>query len=196
VTILRPGWVSQKKIGAPRWHDAAMKRLAALVLTVALLLALLLAGGAATAVVKDGGPGADRLRGTGADDTLRGKGGDDSLRGFAGDDLLKGGAGDDYLNGGPGLDDLGGGSGNDVILAGRDAVADRVYGQSGNDEIYVFGADQASAGGGDDLVYATYPDKGMFIMCGTGHDEVIFNQTPPKHAVFDDCEDVHVVPAG
>ena len=129
-------------------------------------------------------------------DTLSGRGGDDSLRGFGGDDLLIGGSGKDYLNGGPGLDDLGGGSGNDVILAGRDAVADRTYGQSGNDEIYVFGKDQASAGSGNDLIYATYPDKGMFILCGTGEDEVILNETPPKHTVFDDCEDVHVESAG
>ena len=148
-----------------------MKRLAVLVLTVGLLLA----GGAANAVVKNGSPGDDRLRGTSGNDTLRGKGGDDSVRGFAGDDLLKGGSGGDYLNGGPGL---------------------RTYGQGGNDEIYLFGKDQASAGGGDDLIYATYPDKGMFIMCGTGEDEVIVNETPPKHAVFDDCENVHVESAG
>jgi Ca2+-binding RTX toxin-like protein len=169
-----------------------MKRLAALIVTAALVLA----GGSASAVVKNGGAGDDRLRGTNADDTLRGKGGSDSLRGKGGDDLLKGGPGGDYLNGGPGLDDLGGGSGNDVILAGRDAAPDRTYGQSGNDEIYVFGKDQASAGGGDDLIYATYPDTGMFIMCGTGEDEVIFNETPPKHSVFDDCEDVRVESAG
>ena len=167
-----------------------------LLVVMALTAALFLAGGAASAVVKNGGPGDDRLRGTNADDTLRGKAGGDSLRGYGGDDLLIGGSGEDYLNGGPGLDDLGGGSGNDVILAGRDAVADRTYGQSGNDEIYVFGKDQASAGSGDDLIYATYPDKGMFILCGTGEDEVIFNQTPPKHAVFDDCENVHVESAG
>ena len=83
-----------------------------------------------------------------------------------------------------------------MILAGRDSVADRTYGQSGNDEIYVFGKDQAVAGSGDDLIYATYPDKGMFILCGTGKDEVILNETPPKHAVFDDCENVHVESAG
>jgi hemolysin type calcium-binding protein len=169
-----------------------MKRFVVLVLPVALLLA----GGAASAVVKTGGPGDDRLRGTDSHDTLRGKGGDDSLRGKGGDDLLQGASGNDYLNGGPGLDDLGGGSGNDVILTGRDGVADRAYGQSGNDEIYVFGKDQASAGSGDDLIYATYPDKGMFILCGTGAEEVIFNQKPPKHAVFDDCENVHVESAG
>ena len=38
VTILRPRWVSQKKIGTSRWHDAAMKRLVVLSLTAALLL--------------------------------------------------------------------------------------------------------------------------------------------------------------
>ncbi|WP_051246553.1 calcium-binding protein [Nocardioides halotolerans] len=169
-----------------------MNRVAALVVT----LALLLVGGGASAVVKNGSPGDDRLRGTSGDDTLRGKGGSDNLRGKAGDDLLKGGPGDDYLNGGPGLDDLGGGPGDDVILAGRDAVADRTYGQSGNDEIYVFGNDQASAGGGNDLIYATYPDDGMFIMCGTGRDQVVFNEPPPPHSVFDDCENVRIESAG
>ena len=44
--------------------------------------------------------------------------------------------------------------------------------------------------------YATYPDKGMFILCGSGDDEVILNQAPPKHTVFDDCENVHVESAG
>jgi Ca2+-binding RTX toxin-like protein len=184
--------MSRGVTGHDHWHDAAMLRLPAIVLTATLVLG----GGAASAVVKNGTDGNDRLRGTSGSDTLRGKAGEDSLRGFGGDDLLKGGPDDDYLNGGPGLDDLGGGPGNDVILAGRDDVADRTYGQSGNDEIYVFGRDQASAGGGDDRIIATYPARGMFIMCGTGEDEVVFNQTPPPHATFDDCEDVHVESAG
>jgi len=164
---------------------------------LALSVSLVLAGGAATAVVKNGTAGDDRLRGTGGSDTLRGKPGDDKLMGLGGDDFLKGGPGVDYVNGGQGLDDIGGGPGNDVILAGRDRFEDRLYGQSGDDEIYVWGDDQATAGGGDDLIYATYPGSGMFIICGTGRDEVVFNQPPPAGTVTtDDCEDVHVESAG
>ena len=165
---------------------------------VFLTAALVLAGSAAaSAVVEDGSPGDDQLRGTAGDDTLRGKAGSDALRGYGGNDLLKGGPGRDYLNGSTGLDDIGGGPGNDIILAGRDSSEDRTYGQGGNDEIYVWGDDQASAGAGNDLIYATYPGPGMFIICGAGRDEVVFNQEPPAGTITTgDCEDVHVESAG
>ena len=44
--------------------------------------------------------------------------------------------------------------------------------------IFIFGPDEASAGRGDDKIVATYPDTGMFILCGPGEDEVVFNETP------------------
>jgi len=170
-----------------------MPKLPALVLSVVVLAS----GGAAYAEVVNGTAFDDRLRGTNGADTLRGKPGNDKLTGLDGDDLLLGGPGRDHLNGGKGLDDLGGGSGNDVILAGRDTLEDRTYGQSGNDEIYVFGDDQVSAGAGNDRIIATYPGGGMFIICGKGRDEVVFNQTPPAGTFTDgDCEDVHVESAG
>jgi Ca2+-binding RTX toxin-like protein len=170
-----------------------MQKLPMLFVTVALLAC----GGAASAEVVNGTAFDDRLRGSGGDDTIRGKPGNDKLMGLGGDDLLNGGPGRDYLNGGQGLDDIGGGAGRDVIMAGRDSFEDRTYGQGGSDEIYVFGDDQVSAGGGNDLIYATYPGSAMFIICGAGHDEVVFNQTPPAGTVTtDDCEDVRVESAG
>ena len=174
------------------WHDAAMFRLPALVLTVVLVLA----GGAASAVVKNGGAGADKLKGSPHADTLRGRGGDDRLFGLGGPDLLVGGPDDDVVKGGPGLDDLGGGTGDDRVLAGFDNVGDRTYGGPGEDVIFIFGPDEASAGPGADKVVATYPDADMLIQCSGGDDEVIFNEKPPKGIVSDDCEHVEVASAG
>ena len=213
VTNLRHRWVSQKNCGpetlpetlpetgdacpcAPgphRWHDADMRRLTLILVSTVLVAA----GGAASAEVVNGTAADDHLRGTSGDDTLRGKPGNDRLVALGGDDLLKGGPGRDTLNGGPGLDDIGGGDGNDVILAGRDSLEDRTYGEAGNDTIYVFGDDQVSAGAGNDLVVATYPGGDMFIICGPGRDEVVFNEpAPPGTVTTDDCEYVHVVSAG
>jgi Ca2+-binding RTX toxin-like protein len=53
---------------------------------------------------RDGGPGDDRIAGTGSGDTLRGFGGDDRLLGGDGNDFLVGGRGNDRLDGGPGGD--------------------------------------------------------------------------------------------
>ena len=36
----------------------------------------------------------------------------------------------------------------------------------------------------------------MYIICGAGDDEVVFNEAPQKGTTSDDCEDVHVVSAG
>jgi hypothetical protein len=190
VTILRPGWVSKKKSAG--WHHAAMLRAATLVLTSALILC----SGPATAVVRNGGSGNDRLDGTQQADTLKGKGGDDRLFGLGGPDLLVGGPGDDSVKGGPGLDDLGGGTGDDRIIAGFDDLADRTYGGPGDDVIFVQGPDEASGGTGNDRIVATYPDAAMFIQCGPGDDELIFNEKPPRSIVTDDCEDVQVISAG
>jgi Ca2+-binding RTX toxin-like protein len=178
-----------------RWHDAAMLRLPALVPTAVLTAALVLVGGAATAVVKNGGPGDDKLKGTNQTDTLRGRGGDDRLFGLGGDDLLVGGPDDDVVKGGQGLDDLGGGTGNDRVVAGFDNLADRTYGGPGADVIFIWGADSTSGGTGDDKIIATYPDPDMDILCGSGHDEVIFNEAHPG-VFLDGCEDVRVESAG
>jgi Ca2+-binding RTX toxin-like protein len=194
VIILRHRWVSQKKICTSRWHDAAMKRLAALALTAALVLA----GGVASAVVKTGGAGDDRLKGSQGKDTLRGNGGNDFLDGLGGDDLLLGGQGNDQLKGGPGLDDLGGGPGNDRIVAGAaDNRNDRLYGGPGNDVLYVWGSDEVDADIGDDKIIVTYPGPDLFLQCGGGVDRVVLNEPAPASAFIDnDCEEVNVVSAG
>jgi Ca2+-binding RTX toxin-like protein len=164
----------------------------ALVLTTALVLA----AGPATAVVKNGDGGDDKLKGTARADTLRGKGGDDRLFGLAGPDLAVGGPGNDVVKGGQGLDDIGGGTGDDRVLAGFDDLADRTYGGPGDDVIFIFGPDSTSGGPGTDKIVATYPDADMFILCGGGRDEVVFNEQPPKAVVLDGCEDVRVESAG
>jgi Ca2+-binding RTX toxin-like protein len=162
---------------------------------LALTAALVLCSGPASAVVRNGGPGDDKLKGTDQADTLRGKGGNDRLFGLGGDDLLVGGPGDDSVKGGPGLDDMGGGTGDDRLVAGFDDRPDRTYGGPGNDVIYISGADSTSGGSGDDKIIATYPDPKMDILCGGGDDEVIFNE--PHPGVFlDSCEDVQVISAG
>ncbi|MFL5909667.1 MAG: lytic murein transglycosylase [Gaiellaceae bacterium] len=69
-----------------------------------------------------GGPGNDRLTGSGWFNTISGGGGDD---------VLSGGTGNDTLLGGPGGDTLNGDSGDDVLDGG--AGADRLGGGSGSD---------------------------------------------------------------
>jgi Ca2+-binding RTX toxin-like protein len=71
-----------------------------------------------------GGPGLDRLFGSGGSDILQGAGGDDLLRGGGGNDRLSGGDGADDLNGEQGADTLDGGSGDDLLVeaAGGDDV--------------------------------------------------------------------------
>ena len=78
-----------------------------------------------------------------------------------------------------------------MILTGRDSVADRLRPERQR-RIYVFGTDQASAGQWGRPIYATYPDKGMFILCGTGRTRSSSTRPRAKHTVFDDCENVHV----
>lgn len=166
---------------------------------VVLTTALVLAGGAASADVKDGGNGDDWLVGTSSGDTLRGLGGRDFLNGLGGDDVLLGGIGVDKLKGGPGRDRLDGGGGNDRLVAGAaDGVLDRLYGGPGNDVFYVWGADLVDAGIGDDKIIVTYPTAGLSITCGGGVDRVVLNEEPPTSASinYGDCEEVNVVSAG
>jgi Ca2+-binding RTX toxin-like protein len=70
------------------------------VLVLAAVVALTLAtfGGAVLAVVKDGGPGPDRLVGTVENDILRGPGGADEIIGKGDSDRLLGGRGNDFIN--------------------------------------------------------------------------------------------------
>lgn len=167
-----------------------MSKLPALVLSAALVLA----GGAASAAVKDGTDGNDQLTGTSGKDTLRGKAGNDRLLGLGGDDLLIGGPGSDVIKGGAGLDDMGGGTGADLLVAGFDDSVDRLYGGPGSDVLSIYHADEASGGSGPDKIVVIDPEPGVFIQCGGGDDVVVVEGRLPAHTVTDGCEDVQ--PAG
>jgi Ca2+-binding RTX toxin-like protein len=75
----------------------AMTRKIAVPLAVMGVMVLMFAG-AALAVVKDGGPGPDRLVGTAENDILRGHGGSDEIVGRGDSDRLLGGFGNDFIN--------------------------------------------------------------------------------------------------
>lgn len=96
-----------------------------------------------------GGPGEDRLQGTGSNETLRSYDGSDVVYAGSGNDIVWGGAGadqifgeagDDELHGGPGNDRVDGGDGNDDIFGGRGA--DLVSGGAGNDNFIFKSVDQ------------------------------------------------------
>lgn len=90
------------------------------ILGLALTACLLLPGSAqaAPACTVEGGPRADRLKGTAAADVICGRGGADVIDGRDGKDRLVGGPGSDRLSGGPAADILLGGPGNDKLNGG------------------------------------------------------------------------------
>ncbi len=63
-----------------------------------------------------GGPGADRLEGTGANEVLMGLGGNDTILAGPGSDILAGWDGDDTLATGTGYDKVAGGRGDDTLV--------------------------------------------------------------------------------
>ena len=145
VTILRPRWVSQKKIGPSRWHDAAMKRLAVLVLTAALLLA----GGAASAVVKNGGPGDDKLQGHPAARTrCAARAATTGCSVSAATTCSPAGPATTLSRAARGSTTSAAGTGDDRVIAGFDNLADRTYGGPGNDVIFIFGTRRDLGGRG------------------------------------------------
>ena len=119
---------------------SVLRRLAILMLSLAVALP-----GVAFAVERTGGPGNDRLVGTGGQDRLTGRGGNDTLIGRGGRDLLAGDRGNDVLRGGGGVDVLLGGGGRDRIDS-RDRAADQVSCGNGQDVVY---ADAKDAVAGD-----------------------------------------------
>lgn len=125
------------------------KRLAVLALTVAALGATTVGG--ALAVVKDGGPGPDNLKGSPAADVLRGNGGNDTVEGGLGNDILNGGSGNDTLKDAVGNDRLVGGTGNDQLQPGD-------------------GRDESFGGVGDDTIVAGGDGDRDLINCGPGND--------------------------
>jgi hemolysin type calcium-binding protein len=92
----------------------------------AMVLALLLASGAALAVNRIGTDGPDTLRGTNGNDNLIGRGANDVLFALNGRDNLLGGPGNDWLDTHPtgfrsGDKNLEGGPGNDMRLSAAEA---------------------------------------------------------------------------
>jgi len=79
-----------------------------------------------------------------------GTSGDDMIDGKLGTDEINGFAGNDHLNGSDGADVVKGGRGNDVIGGGKDTDADLLYGNQGNDRIFLRTGDKGYGGGGSD----------------------------------------------
>jgi hypothetical protein len=116
---------------------AAPKNL--LTLAAGLVYLCLALPASALAIERNGGPGAETLRGTAGPDRLNGGGGDDKLLGLGGADVLRGGVGEDRLKGHGGRDRLLGGPGDDLILA-RDGQRDIVSCGPGDEDVAVVDA--------------------------------------------------------
>ncbi|MFW2447918.1 MAG: calcium-binding protein [Qipengyuania pacifica] len=116
-----------------------------------------------------GGDGSDVLLGYGGDDFLIGAAGDDTIDGGEGDDRISGGHGEDLLAGGAGDDILSGGADDDVLRDGHGA--DRLFGDAGNDTIYLaddLEADQVYGGAGDDILDLTAGDRAARVDVAAG----------------------------
>lgn len=181
-----------------------MKRMILMAVMGALMLAL--TAGMALAVVKNGGPGDDTLRGTSARDHLDGKKGDDKVYGRGGSDGLYGHFGDDYIQGGAGDDHLDGSSfrivEGDIIVGIEDQGSDSMHGGTGDDTLQGrVGPDTLFSDAGVDIIFGNegrdlivsaeeiYPKKGEVdeVFCGPGFDRVIVD---PNDKVAKDCESV------
>lgn len=130
---------------------------------------------------QQGGPGVDRLTGTGGNDTLRGLGGNDVLAGLAGNDLLDGGLGTDtadYRAASRGVAvDLGqtgaqatGGAGTDTLRSIENLLGSRFADRlSGNGDANRFdggrGNDVLDGSGGNDV-----------LLGGAGDDRLVGGQ--------------------
>lgn len=136
-------------------------------LLVAVVLGVLLAGGAAFAAIKIGDNGNNTLRGTNSADSLLGRGGNDKIYGLGSADTLNGGSGADKIYGGAGPDGIIAGPGKDYIVGGG-------------------GPDSINGGDGNDLIVGRDSSKDS-ITCGKGYDRV---RTDGKDAVSGDCERV------
>ena len=174
-----------------------MRRRVVLMLA-AMVLALLLASGAALAVNRIGTDGPDTLRGTNGNDNLIGRGANDILFALNGRDNLLGGPGNDWLDTHPmgfrrGDKNMVGGSGNDAVIGGRGS--DNVLGEEGNDLVAdgpnrEFATDRLTAGDGNDVVgVVNRPAFKDLVTCGEGFDRVLADR---KDVLADDCEKVFI----
>ena len=112
-----------------------------------------------------GTTGPDNLTGTEGPDTVIGAAASDTINGVVGADLLYGNEGGDFIQGGLGADTLYGGEGDDT-LAGQEysvnhyvpsvaepGARDVLYGEAGDDRIFVQGSAYIDGGSGNDLIY-------------------------------------------
>lgn len=136
-------------------------------LLAAVVLGVLLAGGAAFAAIKIGDNGNNTLRGTNSADSLLGRGGNDKIYGLGSADTLNGGSGADKVYGGRGPDTIIAGPGRDYIVGGG-------------------GPDAINGGDGNDLIVGRDSSKDS-ITCGRGFDRV---RTDGRDAISGDCERV------
>ncbi len=140
-------------------------------------------------VTVNGGPGPDKITGTGLSDNLNGEGGADEIRGNGGDDAIEGGAGADNLFGDDGNDTMFGRGGQDIMHggAGDDDIrggteSDELYGEGGNDELRGGeAADSLYGGAGNDRLIGGNGDDSL--AGGTGNDGYVFPN--PLHIGLD-----------
>jgi Ca2+-binding RTX toxin-like protein len=174
-------------------------------LTITTGITVLLSAPTAHARVIDGTAAADTIVGTRHGDRIRGRAGDDEVSARGGPDDVLGGPGDDVVKLGPGndtahvgghdggigcfcgADTIIGGRGGDLIIQGN--RPDRLFGNRGDDEIWVSDGDLARGGPGDDH-FRYFPfNRPVRINCGPGTDTVLVVERvlDPKSQLID-CE--------
>lgn len=140
-------------------------------------------GGTSTAVVQisvaqegpasiTGTEGGDVLIGGALDNTIYGDAewyGDPSVR--SGDDQIYGGDGDDSLSGGGGNDTLYGGNGNDDLRSNDVVGTALLFGDAGNDSLYIENG-TASGGDGDDQLTSEVDGGSVILLGGAGNDSI------------------------
>ena len=100
-----------------------------------------------------GGQGHDTFTAGKLDDTLNGMSGNDRLNGLGGNDELTGWYGADTILGGDGDDTIWGSGGI------KDTHADKLYGENGDDVIFMNISDYASGGAGGDRVVVDFSEE-------------------------------------
>jgi Ca2+-binding RTX toxin-like protein len=132
----------------------------------------------------DGGAGNDTIDGGAVYDRIHGGDGDDSIHGSTGDDAL---FGDRQAYGGagsPGNDVIWGDEGNDDIIGGHWAITsndgnDRMYGGSGSDRFFYYGANQGNDIITDDRNDAAAPTDIDWITFGSWSNSVTLHLDSP-----------------
>ncbi len=108
--------------------------------------------------IVQGRGGDDRIFAGRGNDQIFGGMGNDLLEGSLGDDVITGGAGNDQLSGGRDDDRLLGGDGDDILsgdrfdqTGGAERGTDALFGEAGDDTLWLVGNDSGTGGEGADL---------------------------------------------